>query len=96
MNRTSPEFIESRRRSLDRYLARVVSHPELSNSPLLIIFLQADEGGFIRAKDEARANKPKLASSAVSWLEGTVNSLASSKVSLDLYVVYCISNHCSY
>lgn len=80
MNRTSPEFIETRRRSLDRYLSRVVVHPELSSSHLLTVFLQADDAALVRAKEEAKANKPKLTTAAVNWLEGTVNSLANGKV----------------
>lgn len=80
MNRISPEFVETRRRALDRYLSRVVLHPELSDSILLAVFLQGDDAALARAKEEAKQNKPKLASSAVSWLEGTVISLASGKV----------------
>lgn len=86
MNRTSPEFVESRRRALDRYLNRVVSHPELCNSPLLIIFLQAEEVALNRAKDETKALKPKLTSAAVSWLEGTVNSFSNGKVCADFHL----------
>lgn len=83
MNRTSPEFIETRRRSLDRYLSRVVVHPELSSSHLLTVFLQADDAALTRAKEEAKANKPKLTTAAVNWLEGTVNSLANGKPDLE-------------
>jgi sorting nexin-1/2 len=83
MNRISPEFVETRRRALDRYLSRVVLHPELSDSILLAVFLQGDDAALARAKEEAKQNKPKLASSAVSWLEGTVISLASGKPELE-------------
>lgn len=82
VGRFSTEFIESRRRSLERYLQRVVSHPELSASPLLALFLQTDDIALNRAKDEGKASKPKLATSAVTWLEGKVNMVANCKVLL--------------
>ena len=58
----------------------MVAHPELVQSALLPLFLQADEATLQRAKDEAKATKPKLAMAAVSWLEGKVNTLANGKV----------------
>jgi sorting nexin-1/2 len=83
VGRFSTEFIESRRRSLERYLQRVVSHPELSSSPLLALFLQADDSTLNRAKEEGKANKPKLATSAVNWLEGKVHMVANGKAELE-------------
>lgn len=83
MSRNTPDFIEGRRRSLERYLQRVVSHLELNSSPLLIVFLQSDEAAFSRAKDDSKANKPKLTTTAVSWFEGTVNSFANGKPELE-------------
>lgn len=41
--RFSAEFIESRRRSLERFVNRVASHPHLQSSPELKLFLESSE-----------------------------------------------------
>jgi hypothetical protein len=41
--RFDPEFVEQRRRDLERYLNRVGSHPVLCTSPALLQFLQASD-----------------------------------------------------
>jgi sorting nexin-1/2 len=89
----SNEFIEGRKRALERYLLRVVAHPELSSSTVFITFLQADDGAFARAKEDAKASKPKLAATAASWFEGTVNSLSGTKVSFLSIIIIIISNN---
>jgi hypothetical protein len=82
VGRFGEEFVESRRRALEKFLHRVAAHGELSTSPHFITFLQADEAGLAAAKAESRAaSKTKGNTSAVSWLEGTVNTLTTSKVS---------------
>jgi len=43
MNRFSPEFLESRRQGLDRFLARVLNHPALSLSADVKIFIQGSD-----------------------------------------------------
>lgn len=80
VGRFSAEFVESRRRSLEKFLVRVMAHPELGLSPLMVTFLQASDDALSRAKDEAKASKPKLSSTAKAWFEGTVNTLANGKV----------------
>lgn len=41
--RFSKEFIELRRKALDLFVNRIASHPELKQSEVLRVFLQADE-----------------------------------------------------
>ena len=41
--RFSKEFIELRRQALDLFVNRIASHPELKQSEVLRVFLQADE-----------------------------------------------------
>ena len=48
--RFSPEFIEDRRARLERFLRRIVVHPELGDSPSLDIFLRADDVSFHHIK----------------------------------------------
>ncbi len=83
LGRFSSEFVESRRRALERFLSRILLHPDLGNAACFVTFLQGDES-FSRAKEESKSNnKQKLSStSAMAWFEGTVNTLTVGKVSL--------------
>ncbi|KAL7485412.1 hypothetical protein ACHAW6_011046 [Cyclotella cf. meneghiniana] len=47
----SPEFVEERRRALERFLRRVVIHPELFDANCLLTFLRADDVTFQHAKN---------------------------------------------
>lgn len=83
IGRFSSEFIESRRRALERYLQRISRHPDLSNSSTFLTFLQEnDENAFHKFKDDVKSNKPKSSTSTFQWFEGTVNSLTNTKVKL--------------
>lgn len=82
VGRFSAEFVESRRRALEKFLVRVLGHAELGRSHWLVLFLQANEDALNRAKDEAKAAKPKITTaSAMAWFDSTVNTLANGKVS---------------
>jgi hypothetical protein len=89
LGRFSSEFVESRRRALERFLTRILVHPDLGNAACFSTFLQGDESSFARAKEETKnANKQKLSSTtAMAWLEGTVNTLTVGKVG----ILYSIS-----
>src|SRR5687768_11584402 len=50
MGRSSPSFVEDRRKQLERFLRRVAVHPELMDSPSLDLFLRADDVTFHAAK----------------------------------------------
>ena len=84
VGRFGDEFVESRRRSLEKFLQRVAAHSELSNSQHFIVFLQAAESGLAEAKNESKsvvkAKSGNPATNAVSWFEGTVNTLTVGKV----------------
>eukprot|EP00578_Thalassiosira_sp_NH16_P011384 CAMPEP_0181115478 /NCGR_PEP_ID=MMETSP1071-20121207/21452_1 /TAXON_ID=35127 /ORGANISM="Thalassiosira sp., Strain NH16" /LENGTH=567 /DNA_ID=CAMNT_0023199685 /DNA_START=78 /DNA_END=1781 /DNA_ORIENTATION=+ len=53
--RFSPEFVEDRRRALEKFLRRVVLHPELWDSTCLVAFLRADDVSFQHAKNTSKA-----------------------------------------
>merc|ERR1719253_410726 len=53
--RFSPEFVEERRAALQRFLRRVVLHPELWDAECLLTFLRADDAGFRHAKNTSKA-----------------------------------------
>ncbi|KAL3816323.1 hypothetical protein ACHAXA_008394 [Cyclostephanos tholiformis] len=70
VSRFSPEFVEDRRKCLERFLRRVVLHPELWDSACLSTFLRADDVAFQRAKNsgnhhalDGQHNPPSFGSS---------------------------------
>lgn len=76
----SSEFIESRRRSLEKFLTRLSVHDELSESKYFKLFLQANDAGLASAKAESRANqsseKKGGMSGLTSWFDDTMNSIS--------------------
>jgi sorting nexin-1/2 len=62
---------------LERFLRRIASHPEIADSEIFLNFLQNDPSALSRFKEARAALKPKLSTSAMNWLEGTVSSLTS-------------------
>ena len=92
VGRFGADFVESRRRQLERFLQQPAEHEELSKSHYFQTFLQADDAGLLNAKAEAKVqeklNQPSrqtqvpgdgtLATSVGAWLEGSVASLSAS------------------
>lgn len=86
VGRFGDEFVDSRRRGLEKFLQRIASHSELSNSQYFIVFLQAAESGLTEAKNESKSGSKAKSTSSIGWLEGTVNNLTTgAKVCLDYY-----------
>lgn len=80
VGRFNTEFVEARRRALERFLRRISSHPDLVQSPSFISFLEADEVSFGKTKEQSSLKKPKITTSALSWIDKTVQTLANGKV----------------
>ncbi len=80
VGRFGSDFVESRRRALEKCLQRIAAHEEIGNSQFFVTFLQADEHGLHKAIGDAKASKPQLATKAMAWFEGTVNTIANGKV----------------
>ena len=80
VGRFSAEFVESRRRLLEKFLNRVASHEELSESKYFKLFLQADDGGLAQAKAEQKiktqGEKKTGLASISSWFDDTMNSIS--------------------
>jgi sorting nexin-1/2 len=93
VGRFGEDFVESRKRALEKFLQRVAAHPELSNSQFFIVFLQSSESGLAEAKSEskAKASKPNA---TIGWFEGTVNKVTTGAkvVSQAAYVAYNYSS----
>ena len=85
VGRFGADFVESRRRQLERFLQQTAEHEELSKSHYFQTFLQADDAGLLNAKAEAKVqeklNEPRrqtqintgdgtLATRVGAWLEG--------------------------
>lgn len=77
----SVEFVESRRRALERFVLNVAAHKELCISPVFISFLQADDSALKIAKDASKSGAKKMTTNAIAWIEGKVNLLSTGKVS---------------
>ncbi|KAL9186821.1 hypothetical protein ACHAXT_010541 [Thalassiosira profunda] len=65
VSRFSPEFVEDRRRALEKFLRRVVLHPELWCAECLATFLRADDVAFQHAKSASKAEAAAGGSEAV-------------------------------
>jgi len=78
VGRFSPEFVEARRRSLEKFLLRISEHPTLGFSTSFIKFLQAGDAQFLEAKEITKASKTKVTDKAKSWFQGATNSLMAS------------------
>eukprot|EP01040_Poterioochromonas_malhamensis_P001597 gene1597-1691_t len=83
VGRFNTEFVESRRRGLERFLKRVSVHPDLVQSPSFASFLEADEPTFLKLKEQSSQRKPKLTSSAFNWIDKTVQTIANGKLELE-------------
>jgi sorting nexin-1/2 len=80
VGRFSTEFVEARRRSLERFLLRIAAHQELKTAPVFIVFLQSNEDSLKEAKEASKSGIKKISASLTSWFEGKVNSLSTGKV----------------
>lgn len=75
VGRFGPEFVESRRRALEKFLHRIADHLELGSSPQFVSFLQADDARLQELKDSAKSAKASITDRATGWFTGTVNSI---------------------
>ena len=89
VGRFSAEFIESRRRALERFLLHVAAHKELNTSPVFIAFLQADDVALKNAKELSKSVAKKMSTSAMAWFEGKVNAYSTGKVFL-LFLLFLL------
>ena len=80
VGRFYPEFVESRRRALERFLVNVAAHKELNTSPVFIAFLQADDAALHAAKDYSVIATKKISTKAIAWFEEKVNVMTIGKV----------------
>jgi sorting nexin-1/2 len=82
VGRFSPEFVESRRRSLHLFLCRCAVHPEIQHSDHFTTFLEASDDILQQFKNDAAA-KSKSKNNGVGlalfqWFDDTVATISSS------------------
>jgi len=65
MNRFSPEFVEGRRRALERFSTRCGEHPHIRVSEMFKMFLSADDDKLTKSKADA---KKAQAAASGGWL----------------------------
>jgi predicted RNA-binding protein YlqC (UPF0109 family) len=65
------DFIESRKRSLERFLHRIAAHPDLSVTDHFLVFLQADEAGLKQAISLSKTLKPTATKAAKDLAKST-------------------------
>jgi hypothetical protein len=63
------DFVDSKRRPLEKFLNRIAAHVELSKSPIFHVFLNGNEADFGKATAKA-----PLSARAKEWLEGSMSS----------------------
>lgn len=85
--RFSINFVEARRRALEKFLQRIAAHPEIGSADAFRNFLQADDSSLAVAKQESKSSKKAAPKSPMSWFEGTVNTITTGKV-CRLFVVF--------
>ena len=82
LGRFSPEFIEGRRRALEKFLARVAAHSSLVDSHHFITFLTADDVAFAIAKktvkQEVQEKHAAKSGGMLSWFDSKVKAVIAS------------------
>lgn len=79
IGRFDDDFIEYRKRALEKFLNRVSKHEKLSVSPFFETFLMASHESFQRARMNHQSVYMTTAISAASWLGNTFSSIATKK-----------------
>jgi len=57
INRFSPEFVEYRRKELERFMKRITNHHTLKEDEALITFIEASDVEFMQYKERIEAEK---------------------------------------
>ena len=59
LGKFEPEFVESRRRAMEKFINRVTKHADLSNARVIVPFLSADDALLTQTKNELAKEKEK-------------------------------------
>ena len=78
VGRFSPEFVENRRRALERFLNRTAAHQELCQSESFKLFLEADDDLLRKRKGADKQSKKSRVGGLVQWMNDTVQQVSTS------------------
>ena len=76
MGRFGPEFVESRRRALEKFVNRVGAHPELRVSDKFKTFLESASDGLAVMKEAVKAQEGGAKSRFMGWASTAYNTVA--------------------
>jgi sorting nexin-1/2 len=84
VSRFNSEFVEGRRKQLERFLQRVAVHPELATADCLRVFLSADDIAFSLAKSTKVSDSSEASAGSgkgvMKWFKETTTALKSDLV----------------
>jgi sorting nexin-1/2 len=80
VGRFTPEFIESRRRGIEKFMNRVTKHPILKDAAVLATFLQSDDSGFAQCKAKYKQDRAAATGSVSGWFGDKLNTLSTHTV----------------
>ena len=76
VGRFTPEFIESRRRGIEKFMSRVTSHSILKNASCVASFLQLDDHGFSQFKSQCKQERAATSGSVTDWFGDKLNTMS--------------------
>jgi sorting nexin-1/2 len=76
VGRFTPEFIESRRRGIEKFMSRVTAHSVLKNAACLVSFLQLDDAGFGQYKTQCKQERSAASGSVTDWFGDKINTMS--------------------
>lgn len=83
VGRFTPEFVESRRRGIEKFMSRVTKHEILKVTPVLATFLQADDAAFALCKEQYKQDRAAASGGMANWLESKLSALSSSSANVE-------------
>lgn len=75
VGRFTPEFIESRRRGIEKFMGRVCKHPVLKDAAVLATFLQSNDAAFVQCKAQYKQDRAAASGSVSGWFGDKMNTI---------------------
>lgn len=76
VGRFTPEFIEGRRRGIEKFMKRVTNHSVFKTSSCLVSFLEADDAGFTQCKAQYKQERAAASGSVTDWFGDKINTIS--------------------
>lgn len=78
VGRFTPEFIESRRRGIEKFMGRVTKHVILRDAACVASFLQTQDAAFAQCKAQYKQDRAAVSGSVAGWLGDKMNTMSTS------------------